>query len=121
MRCKFISLLLFTLTHASLAQLSGPLSGILGPGTYHVGDTISVESSDTLILMHGTTFVFDSIYPFQVYGTLLAEGIRSDSIVFTTDTVANPGRWRGLQFMDSMSSGSQLAYCVIEYAKSGQT
>ena len=106
--------LLLVFAQTSFSQLSGPLSGTLGPGEFHIVDTISVEQSDTLTLMPGTTFNFDGPYPFHIYGTLLAEGTESDSIVFTTDTLANPERWRGLRFVDSTSSGSVLSYCLIE-------
>jgi predicted outer membrane repeat protein len=95
-------------------QLSGPLSGTLGPGTYHVIDTISVNPADSLILMPATTFLFDGPFPFEIRGILVAGGIEGDSVVFTTDTVANPARWRGLRFSDSTSSASSLAYCIIE-------
>ncbi|MFH1010936.1 MAG: right-handed parallel beta-helix repeat-containing protein, partial [bacterium] len=106
--------ILLAFAQASLAQLSGPLSGTLGPGVFHVVDTISVESGDSLTLLPGTTFTFDGPYPFRIYGTVLAEGTETDSIVFTTDTTANPDRWRGLRFSGSSASGSRLAYCRIE-------
>ncbi len=110
--CTYVLLLTFAQT--SLAQLSGPLSGTLGPGEFHVVGTISVESGDSLRLMPGTIFRFDGPYPFEIYGTLLAEGVEGDSIVFTTDTLVNPDRWRGLRFFNDGSSGGRLAYCVIE-------
>ena len=106
--------LLLALIQTSFAQLSGPLSGTLGPGVFHVVDTISVESGDSLTLLPGTIFTFDGGYPFQIYGTLLAEGTESDSIVFTTDTLANPYRWRGLRFENPGSSGSRLAHCLVD-------
>jgi uncharacterized delta-60 repeat protein len=99
----------------SFGQLSGPLSGTLGPGTYHIVGDISIQSSDTLTLMPGTVFHFDSLYGFYINGTLMAEGTESDSIVFTTDTTANPSRWHGLRFDGSGSTGSRLAYCLIEH------
>ncbi len=113
MKQIWIILLMLTLAQASFGQLSGPLSGTLGPGIYHVVSTISVNSGDSLRLMPGTTFIFDGPYPFNIYGRLLAEGTASDSIVFTTDPIANPNRWRGLHFEDA-PSGSRLAYCVVE-------
>jgi parallel beta-helix repeat protein/predicted outer membrane repeat protein len=64
--------------------------------------------------MPGTVFTFDSLYVFHVNGTLLANGTESDSIIFTTDTVANPIRWRGIRFDGSGSSGSQMTYCIVE-------
>jgi hypothetical protein len=116
MRRIFSLLFILACTQASLAQLSGPLSGTLGPGEFHVVDTISVELGDSLVLMPGTTFHFDGPYPFYIHGTLLAEGTESDSIIFTTDPEANPDRWRGLRFSRFGSSGSQLAYCTVENA-----
>jgi parallel beta-helix repeat protein len=107
-------LLLLAFAQASFAQLSGPLSGTLGPGVFHVIDTISVELGDSLTLVPGTAFTFDGPYPFYISGTLLAEGTETDSIVFTTDTAINPDGWRGMRFSDSTSSGSQLAYCIVE-------
>ncbi|MBM3324143.1 MAG: hypothetical protein FJY66_00585 [Calditrichaeota bacterium] len=113
-------LLMLALAQASFGQLSGPLSGMLGPGIYHIVGTISINSGDSLRLMPGTTFIFDGPYPFNIYGRLLAEGTVGDSIVFTTDIIANPNRWRGLRFWGSGSSGSRLAYCLIEKGLSYQ-
>jgi predicted outer membrane repeat protein len=106
---------------ASLAQLLGPLSGTLGPGSYTVVDTIWVDSGSTLRLLPGTTFSFEGPFPFRIFGTLLAEGTQNDSIVFSTDTLLNPNRWRGLRFSGSSSSGGRLVYCLIEngYATGG--
>ena len=109
-----VIVLLLVCTQAGFSQLSGALSGVLGPGTYHVVDTISVESGSSLQLMPSTTFIFDEPYPFYVEGTLLAEGTESDSIVFTSDTIANPGRWRGLRFSNTTRSQNKLSYCVLE-------
>jgi hypothetical protein len=95
-------------------QLSGSLSGPYGPGVIHITGDIWIDAGNTATLAPGTTFMFDGPYPFRVYGTLLVEGTEADSIVFTTDTLTNPGRWRGLRFEGAGSSGSRLAYCVIE-------
>jgi len=105
--------LLLSFAQASLAQLSGPLSGTLGPGTFHVVDTIWVNSGDSLRLLPPTTFTFDGPYPFKIWGTLLAEGTVRDSVVFITEQ-SDTNRWRGLRFLSSSSSGSRLAYCLIE-------
>jgi len=107
-------LLLLACASASLAQLSGPLSGTLGPGEFHVIDTISVEAGDSLTLLPGTTFTFDGPYPFYIFGTLLAEGTESDSIYFTTNLVDSRRRWQGLRFYNDGGSRSILAYCVIQ-------
>ena len=98
-----------------VGPLCGRLYGTLGPATYHVACSLYVIAGDTLRIMPGTTFIFDGYYQFDIYGTLLAEGTETDSIIFTTDTLANPSRWKGLRFHNPSSSGSQLAYCLIEY------
>ncbi|MBU1637400.1 hypothetical protein KKC97_07015, partial [bacterium] len=95
--------------------LCGSISGTLDPGTYHVTCPISVEAGDTLVIQPGTTFDFLGPYPFEIRGTLLAQGTETDSICFTTDTLSNPDRWRGLRFYGESSSGSLLDYNVIEF------
>ncbi|MBM3325007.1 MAG: hypothetical protein FJY66_05005, partial [Calditrichaeota bacterium] len=71
MRYIFALALLLSSAQVGVAQLSGPLSGVLGPGVLHVVDTISVEAEDSLTLLPRTTFTFDGPYPFIIYGTLL--------------------------------------------------
>ncbi len=114
MRNVFTFFLLLCISQVNFAQLSGPLNGTLGPGNFHVVDTISVEQGDSLRLMPGTNFVFDGYYPFRILGVLTAIGTANDTIVFTTDTIANPNRWRGIYFYGPNSSGSRLEYCVIK-------
>ncbi|MBU1706590.1 right-handed parallel beta-helix repeat-containing protein, partial [bacterium] len=114
MRYIVFFVLILNFIQMSFGQISGSLSDTLGPGTYHVSDTIYVDAGDSLHLMPATTFIFDGPFPFKIEGTLLAEGTETDAIIFTTDTVANPNRWRGLRFFDSTSSGSQLTFCLIE-------
>ncbi len=116
MRHLLTILFVFICVQASFGQLSGSLSGNIGPGIYHVIGDISVESGDSLTLQPGTTFHFDGYYQFEIYGTLLAEGTETDSIFFTTDTLSNPDRWRVLEFRSFTNSGGQLAYCVIQFA-----
>ena len=116
MRIAFIIFLMLASGELSRAQLSGFLSDTLGPGQYSVIDTISINIADTLVLLPGTTFLFDGPYPFEIEGMLLAEGSENDSILFTTDTLTNPGRWRGLRFTNPTCSGSRLSFCRIENA-----
>jgi hypothetical protein len=52
-------------------------------------------------------------YSFVINGLLRAEGTEGDSIVFTTDTLDNPDRWRSIQFI-SADDSSRLSYCIIE-------
>lgn len=95
--------------------ISGPISGTLGPGTYHIwSGGLWVELDSTLRIMPGTTFICFGHGRFTIYGTLLAEGTESDSIIFISDTLMNPDRFGGLRFQGSGSSGSQLSYCTIQ-------
>jgi hypothetical protein len=95
-------------------ELCDYLSGTLGPGIFHVVCDIFVAPDSSLCVMPGTTLLFDSTCSFTIYGTLLAEGNPDSAIIFTSDTSLNANHWDGLQFLDTTSSGSQLAYCLIE-------
>jgi predicted outer membrane repeat protein len=101
-------------------RISGRLRGTLGPGMFRVTGNITIDSSDTLRLMPGTTFFFARPYRFMIRGALLAEGTASDSILFTTNIHRSRPRWLGLHFVGAHSSPSRLAYCVIENS-SGRT
>lgn len=93
-------------------SLSGVLFSMNSP--YYVTCDLVVPAGDTLIIEPGVTLDFAGPYSLTVEGTLIAEGTVTDSIVFTTDTLANPGRWRGIRFPDSTSTASILSYCLIE-------
>lgn len=101
MRSALTFLLLLACTQASFAQLSGPLGGTLGPGEFYVIDTISVEVGDTLTLLAGTTFNFAGHFPFEIRGTLLAEGTDHgyNAICFTAEPYPNPQGRAGLRFL----------------------
>ena len=114
MRNILIISIMLACLQVSYGQLWGPLRGVLGPGEYHVIDTILVESGDTLLIKPGTTLYFDGPFPFWIYGTLLANGNVRDSIVFTADIEINPARWRGIRFYYESSSGSRLGFCRVE-------
>ncbi len=99
------------------SQLSGALSGSLGPGSFTVVGHISVAAGDSLRLQPGTNLNFVGVYRFEIFGTLKAEGTPTDSIRFTCDTSVVVLRWRKLRFFNATSSGSRLSYCVIEHAR----
>ncbi len=113
MRRILAILLMLGFVQVSFGQLSGPLSGIYGPGTYHVVGDILVLSGDVAQLQPGTTFLFDGPFRFHIEGTLDAVGNDAEHIIFTATEPQSP--WRGLRFINSASSGSQLKWCEIEY------
>ncbi len=100
-------------------QISGSLSGTLGPGSYTVVGDCWVEGTETLTIQPGTTFLFAGHYSIVVnaYGTLQAVGTAQDSIVFTHQESGTSYDWGGIRFAYGASSSSILSYCVLEYAR----
>lgn len=93
-------------------HISGPQSGILGPGTYIVDGNITVLQDSSLRIRPGTGFLHAGAYVWEIWGRLNADGALGDSIVFTRE---NPTyRWRGMRFMMNSSDSSSLDYCIIE-------
>lgn len=102
----------------SQTEVSGDVSGVWtsSGSPYLVVDTVYVREGDALIIEPGVTVDFQGYYRFYIYGLLQAVGTETDSIYFTTDTVANPDKWGGLRFYDANDS-CKLQYCKIEYGK----
>ena len=106
--------LLPILNLSSTAQeLSGPLSDTLGPGSYTVVGDIFVQNGDSLIILPGTTLLFQgsSGFEFDIYGYFSAVGTESDSIRFMPDA---PGsNWAGIDFYADSDPDCRLEYCLI--------
>ncbi len=104
---------LVSLTMCGFAQpqISGPLSGTLGQGTYLVVGNIEVANDDSLIIQSGTIFLFNGNYSFTVFGNLQAVGTELDSIIFELNT--SIPIWGGIAFYDSTSNNSLMEYCIV--------
>jgi hypothetical protein len=98
-------------------NISGNLSGSLGPGDYIVVGDCNVQAGESLTLAAGTTFLFSGHYAINIYGQLIAEGTDSDSIKFIRQSPIEAHRWGGIRFYPTASSQSALDYCVIDYCK----
>ncbi|HEY3295410.1 MAG TPA: right-handed parallel beta-helix repeat-containing protein [bacterium] len=119
--CRTVSVLIFVLIACALAHadttwvsdslISGTWTSAHSP--YMIQRTVTVGTSTTLSVGAGVTVFFDGPYRFNVYGTLRAIGTAASPIYFTTDTVANPSRWRGVRLLQATST--TLQHCVIEY------
>jgi hypothetical protein len=105
-----ISIVLFLLCATATAQLQGPLSGTLGPGTYTVVGDISVETGSSLVIEPGTVFLFTGDYCFEICGYLNAVGNETDSIKFMPDAVGRT--WSGLDY-DNADEACTLGFCFI--------
>ncbi len=104
----FILLIMFP-TFCVFGQLSGPLSGTLGPGTFTVVGDISVQIDDSLFIESGTIFYFWTGTEFIINGFIYAVGTELDSIFFTT----LGQNWNGISFNNSSNDLSILEYCLI--------
>jgi hypothetical protein len=113
MKNVLIGLLICTLAAGlTLAQnISGPLSGSLGPGSYNVVDSIYVVNGASLVIQPGTTFNFGGAFSFRIMGYLNATGTETDSIKFIP-AVGVPF-WKGIKFADAAADSSRLEYCLI--------
>ena len=103
-----LMLLVCSLTHA---QLSGPLSGTLGPGVFTVVEDISVEEEDTLIIQPGTDLLFNEECEFDIYGYLSAVGTVNDSVIFAPSD--SQITWKGIDFHDTVNDASTMSHCKI--------
>ncbi len=84
----------------------GPQSGTLGPDTVKVFADIVVNTGEDLTIAAGTTLLFCGPCGMDVKGVVTAIGNVSDSILFATDTVSNPGRWRGITMSGSAGASA---------------
>jgi len=93
-------------------DISGPLSGTMGPGYYDVVGNIFVPQNDSLILEPGTTFNFKGDLNFTIYGYIYFVGTEEDSIIL--QKAVGFDAWNGLNCNPSTIEGSRLEYCVID-------
>jgi len=110
-RLIVVLMLCLILFGTALAQLSGPLTGSLGPGSFTVVDSIYVPATGSLTIEPGTDFLFNGSYGFGIAGALTAVGTATDSIRFKPN--AGVPFWSGIEFTSSASPNSQLSYCLI--------
>lgn len=112
-----ILILVCALSAFAQTEISGPQSGVLGPGQYLVIGDISVNGRDTLTIMPGTEFLHNGHHYWNIYGLFLAQGEESDSISFVRQNPVENHRWGGLRFHPGASHECQVDYCIIDNAK----
>ncbi len=100
--------------------LIGPLSGTLGPGEYIVNGDLSIVHQDTLIIMPGTTLLFNGLYEFYVGSgnTLLCQGTETDSIKFMPNTDNGVTEWGHLRFRYA-GDDDIFEYCLFTGGSDG--
>lgn len=106
----------------SVINVQGRQTGVWDADTVRV--TGDVEVADSLMIMPGTTVLFDGFYGITVSdgSVFTAQGDAEDSIVFTTtDTLGfyiyniEKGGWNGLRF--DRAGKVRMNYCKVQYGK----
>ena len=114
---SFVSILLIPISILGQTQISGDLTGSLGPGTFIVVGDCNVPANQNLTIAPGTTLLFSGHHSLFVYGQLNADGTVTDSINFVRQYPTEACKHGGIRFQSSASSNSTLSYCLIDYAK----
>jgi hypothetical protein len=90
---------------------------------YQVQSIVTVYPGVTLTIDPGVQILFANNTRLNVNGTLVAEGLQGDEILFSTAN-HTPGVWQGVWIFGSSgqhSTGNRLKYVTIEYAGGGIT
>lgn len=93
--------------------------------TIKVDCDIEVPDAITLTINPGAIVQFQGPHRIMVYGTLLALGTETDTIVFTikdtlgfSDATSGAGSWRGIEFRAlATNDSSKILYSRLEYSK----
>jgi len=111
---KPFALLLIFAGLAGAVDISGSLSGTLGPGVYRVIADISVANAASLTIAPGTDISFNQNTAFLIHGLLTAAGTVSDSIIF--DLHSSATAWKGIYFYGDSDDNSLMQFCRISHA-----
>ena len=106
------SLLIVSLVIGAQAQtdISGALSGTLGPGTYIVIGDIYVNSGQSITIEPGTEFLFNQATEFSINGLITANGTANNGIEFKLNGGATS--WYGIEF-STADDNSVMSYCLV--------
>ncbi|MCX6641631.1 MAG: hypothetical protein NTW14_14295, partial [bacterium] len=107
-----LTALLLKANIACAIDISGALSGTLGPDEFTVVGQVYVLYGASLIIQPGTTFLFAGDYDFDIYGYLRSVGTETDSIIFKA---RQPGDslWNGIDFLSIAADSSLMEYCQV--------
>ncbi len=95
---------------------NGAVTG--GGHTFHMQQSVVVNSGDTLHVLPGDSLLFagaSGSLKLKVEGTLLAVGTQSDSIYFTSQNQFY-GDYAGIEFRSSATT-SRMEFCRVEFAE----
>lgn len=97
--------LLLLASFACAINVSGPVSGTwaITDSPVNVTGEISVQPGDELTIEPGVVVNFQNHHLFQIFGTLLSEGIEGTPITFQATTT-----WNGIRFINTAASDSSF-------------
>ncbi len=117
---KFSILLaiLFVVSQLEAANVGGVISSnTTWSGSINVTSDLTINDGVTLTVNPGTNVTFNGHYMLNVQGRLLAQGNKSNYIIFTAQNSSTG--WAGIRFDQTPSSNNQsiIEYCKISYGK----
>lgn len=124
MRWKPILLTCTMLIAATVAlaqtEVSGNVSGdwVVGGSPYIVVGNCTVPLGETLTIHHGVRVLFDGDFYIRSYGTLIAQGTPTDSVIFSSNASSpGAGDWRYVRISNSGASASRFEYCRFQFGQ----
>ena len=92
---------------------------------YLIYKSVTIAKDASLTIAPGTSVLFHGNSTMSVMGTLIANGNKTDSILFASDRLEEPykdqtGQWNGIHFYPD-SKNSQINYAVIKNGVAGIT
>jgi hypothetical protein len=117
---SFLALLCSLSVYSQTNIPEGPVTGRWERqySPYVVKGDVTIPVGGSLIIEAGVRVMVDPDCKIAVLGSLVAEGSRNDSILFTRN---GEGRWNGIRFdnKDVTQDSSKLKYCTVEYSTPG--
>ncbi len=100
-------------TWVAAGNVSGTWTATNSP--YMIQGHINVPTDSSLTIGPGVRVYFTGPYSLRADSAQFsALGTATDSIIFTTDTLLNPQRWRGFHLRFMRPDTIQFRYCVVE-------
>lgn len=113
-------------TYCTSITVSGPVSGTWVADTVYVQGNLVIPAGEQLTINAGTLIQFKGYYRLDVYGSISAEGLLNDTILFTVrdtaefhDQTHGRGGWSGirLRLLDESQDSSIFAFCRFQFGK----
>lgn len=111
---------------ATSLTVSGVVSGSWTADTILVEGDLIVPSLGKLVISPGTIVLFQSYFRFDIKGSISANGIAGDTIIFTICDTSNfnnqthgRGGWSGIRFrqLGVIEDSSLFSFCRFEFSK----